>query len=162
MNFSRSAIVASLLAVSCLAACGPHPTQSVQENTAPAPTSASAASPHSAGAAPRAPAALSNTPRLFTMADDNQTVTLTVGEHFALELGPSGGSPWVIDFSDPSALEPAIRQISAAGNRVLFQPIKTGTVRIDANSHIPCTGHGFCPEAATFFSLNLQVQPPQD
>lgn len=97
--------------------------------------------------------------QVFTFADDEKTVTLRVGVQFALDLGPSAGSPWAIDVTDPAALEPTLRQISGTGSRVLFNPIKAGRFRIEAESHIPCSGHGFCPEAITHFTLNLQIQP---
>lgn len=155
-------VLATLVPLLCLlAACGAQSTRLSRGTSAPAATALvrTSATPT---AAVTGPARSSNPLRVFTLADDERTMTLIVGEGFGLELGPSGGSTWAVDVSDPSALEPSIRQISAAGGLILFVPVKIGSIQIDANSHIPCTGHGFCPEATTDFRLTLKVLPAED
>ncbi len=98
-----------------------------------------------------------NSPRLVTYADSNQTITLRVGEPFDLELGPSAGSVWLIRASDPNILEPPIHELGPGGSRIVLEAVKSGETIISANSHAICEHPGPCPEVFQFFTLKVDV-----
>jgi hypothetical protein len=96
--------------------------------------------------------------RVITLADNDDTIALTIGEGFGLQLGPSPGSPWLIRVGDPSMLVPPVHQFGPEGRRVFFKPLKSGSTRIEANSHGICEHPGPCPEVFVKFALNILVQ----
>jgi hypothetical protein len=146
-----------LLAATWFSGCGAQ--TSPQDNTAlpsptPPPVSIQPDSmPSTVGAAP----STTNSPRLLTYADNDQTISLRVGEPFALELGPSAGSVWLIRVADPNILEPPIHELGPEGNRIVLEPVKSGETTISANSHAICERPGPCPEVFLFFTLRVKV-----
>lgn len=96
-------------------------------------------------------------PRVVTLDDNEHTISVTLGDRFALQLGQSPGSPWYIRVTNPEILDPPIRQLDASGSRILFHPLKPGEAKIDANSHAFCVRPGPCPDVFVYFSLNVRV-----
>lgn len=98
-----------------------------------------------------------DSPLLITFLDSERTITLHLGSSFALELGCSPGSPWIVHVADPELLEPAIDQLGPDGRRVVFETVRPGQTRIEAGSHGICVHPGPCPEDFRNFALNVQV-----
>ncbi len=140
-------------------AAPPSPTPppiSVQPYPSPTSSPISAQSDSMRPAANTSPST-TNSPRLLTYADSNETITLRVGQPFDLELGASAGSMWLIRVSDPNNLEPPIHELGPEGSRIVLEAVKSGDTIISANSHAICEHPRPCPEVFQFFTLKIDV-----
>lgn len=104
------------------------------------------------------PSAPQPAPRVVTLANEGQTLTMKVGQTFTLQLG--GPPPdWSVDVADPSVLAPVPTFSGSPGSQGLYEAKNQGTTTLTATSSYPCQrAHPACMIASRLFRLTVAVQ----
>ncbi|HEX7491794.1 MAG TPA: hypothetical protein VF337_08850 [Candidatus Limnocylindrales bacterium] len=89
-----------------------------------------------------------------TMADNEKTVQMVVGQNLSLSLG--GGVLWSLAISDAKVLQrlPAPVPTGVDG---IYKAIAVGSANLNGTGRPDCSGGGFCPQFVLAFSINIVV-----
>ena len=74
--------------------------------------------------------------RIITLADNGQTIQLTVGDRFLLDLGT--GYTWSVEIADPSVVSRVVGVLPIGGSQGLFEARSPGTTTLVATGGYPC------------------------
>jgi hypothetical protein len=98
----------------------------------------------------------SETPTI-TLADNDKTLTLHVGQRFLLALGES--YDWTISIDDQSVVSRVVNVLTIRGTQGLFEAHKPGRAILAAVGDPPCRkAQPACAAPSRLFRLNVVVQ----
>lgn len=97
-----------------------------------------------------------NGPRDITMADNNQTVTIAVGQMIQVKLNPD--LVWEFTLSDPDVLSPVETFVAVPGVQQIYSGAKPGQTTLTANGKANCKPGEACPMFIILFRVTIVVR----
>ena len=142
----RRLFALALVATLALVACG-----------AGAPADPAAPSAPAASGAPASSASSSSVPApaQVTLANENGTITMRVGQTFTLALGAT--QVWTVQVADQTVLRRLVNDTMVRGAQGIYQALQAGTTTLSASGRPQCGAGQACPMYIVEFQVTVVV-----